>query len=299
MYKVAMNPSQYRIVRTILLLLCLCMTMLVSAQEEDPDTLMMEPPPPQEETVSAGVDDVGTSYDALTFLVAKWLQETGMDSLQLRRLPDSVLRRLRNDPDFWYADSVFKKDTVARDNRQSSTSKPDSSSVTPKKKRTSSTPIVRKADRGMRMDTLLWIIIIGGGLLLIFFLLASRNVNLFSKKKKTIEGAIDAEEENTDIFAIKYISEIDRAAMAGNYRLAIRLMFLRLLKAMAETNIIQYKHDRTNYDYLMQVSSTKHYNEFFRLTRNYEYAWYGKFPVSPEAYDIIKNDFDSFEAKVK
>ena len=64
---------------------------------------------------------------------------------------------------------------------------------------------------------------------------------------------------------------------------------------MSEKNIIQYKQDKTNIDYLMQLHTTKHYTNFFRITRNYEYSWYGKFEVSEEAYRIIRNDFDHFE----
>lgn len=77
--------------------------------------------------------------------------------------------------------------------------------------------------------------------------------------------------------------------------MAIRLMYLRLLKNLSERNIIQYKQDRTNLDYLMQLHPTRYYNGFFRITRNYEYSWYGEFPVSNEAYGIIKKEFDNFE----
>jgi hypothetical protein len=97
-----------------------------------------------------------------------------------------------------------------------------------------------------------------------------------------------------DIFAINYQKEIDKAAAAKNYRLAIRLMFLRLLKTMSEQNVIQYKQDRTNFDYLTQLMNTRLYNDFFRITRNYEYVWYGKLSVSDETYAVIKKDFDQF-----
>ena len=101
--------------------------------------------------------------------------------------------------------------------------------------------------------------------------------------------------ETEDIFQINYQREIDRAATAGNYRLAVRLMFLRLLKNLSQKNIIQYGHDRTNFDYLMQLRSTSYYNDFFRLTRNYEYAWFGNFEVNEEMYHVIKNDFEKFD----
>jgi hypothetical protein len=64
---------------------------------------------------------------------------------------------------------------------------------------------------------------------------------------------------------------------------------------MAEKNIIQYKQDRTNLDYLLQLHPTVYYNNFFRITRNYEYSWYGKFEVREGAYKMIRSDFDQFD----
>ena len=78
-----------------------------------------------------------------------------------------------------------------------------------------------------------------------------------------------------DIFAINYQKEIDKAAQQGNYRLAVRLLFLRILKNLSQKNIIRYTQDKTNLDYLVQLHATRYYSDFFRITRNYEYSWYG------------------------
>lgn len=42
------------------------------------------------------------------YFLHRWMEGYGMDSLLLRRLPDSVIQALKKDKDFWYADSVFK-----------------------------------------------------------------------------------------------------------------------------------------------------------------------------------------------
>ncbi len=94
--------------------------------------------------------------------------------------------------------------------------------------------------------------------------------------------------ETNDIFAINYQKEIDKAVGMNNYRLAVRLMFLRLLRNLSDKNIIQYKQDSTNFDYMMQLRSTGMYPDFFRLTRNYEYSWYGQFDIDKEKYSSLK-----------
>jgi len=129
--------------------------------------------------------------------------------------------------------------------------------------------------------------------------LAGRNLGILGKRRRNIADETSEEEITEDIFAINYQKEIDKAAASGNYRFAIRLMFLRLLKNMSERNIIRYKHDSTNMDYLMQLSNSNHYNDFFRITRNYEYSWYGQFEVREEAYKVIRNDFDNLDTKLK
>ena len=128
--------------------------------------------------------------------------------------------------------------------------------------------------------------------------LAGSHAGLFRRKNKALQTTGEDELITEDIFAINYQKEIDKAEANANYRLAIRLMFLRLLKVMAEKNIIQYKQDRTNLDYLLQLHPTVYYNNFFRITRNYEYSWYGKFEVAEKAYKVIRNDFDQFDRQL-
>jgi len=209
-----------------------------------------------------------TSADAEYFLRKEF---TGgiFDSLLLRQLPDSLMKRFRDDNAFWYANEIFRK-------RQP---KEQSSFI--------SHPF---------FQTFLWFIIIGGFAAFLIMYLYNSNVGLFRRS-----GVIPTEErepETEDIFAINYQREIDKSVEKGNYRLAVRLMYLRLLKNLSDKNIIQYKQDNTNFDYLMQLQPGGMYADFFRLTRNYEYCWYGQFEIDKEKFAVIKRDFDSFDRKL-
>ena len=197
------------------------------------------------------------------------------DSLALQRnVPDSVVKKMQEDDNFWYANAIIKKKKTQQE-------EPDAD------------PYVPIGQRSW-FQTLIWLIIIGGFAAFLMIYLSGSNIGLFRRKNK-ISNTGEEEVATEDIFAINYQKEIDKAASADNYRLAVRLMFLRLLKNMSEKNIIRYQQDKTNFDYLLQLHSTKHYTDFFRITRNYEYSWYGKFEVSEKSYRIISNDFDHFE----
>lgn len=209
-------------------------------------------------------------------------QKEASDSFRVneRRLPQGYAAKLKEDNDFWYADESF--------NRK-------------KEKKPGENKTAQYVPLGQRtwVQTLLWIIIIGGFAAAIGWYLADSNVRLFRKRNTEISGGAAGEEEiPEDIFAINYQKEIDKAAAQGNYRLAVRLMFLRLLKNLSEKNIIQYKQDRTNLDYLMQLHPTKYYRSFFRLTRHFEYSWYGHFEVEEGAYRIIAGEFSGFEKEI-
>ena len=103
------------------------------------------------------------------------------------------------------------------------------------------------------------------------------------------------EAETDNIFEINYQKEIDKAVSKGNYRFAVRLMFLQLLKNLSDKQVIHYRQDSTNFDYLLQLHQTRHYQDFFRLTRNYEYSWYGQFDIDPDTFSLIRKDFENFD----
>ena len=199
------------------------------------------------------------------------------DTFRFRQVPDSVIKKLQADDDFWYANKDFDK-------------KKDPANG-------AGLNFWEWLARQGWYKVLAWIIIIGGFTVVLIWYLASSNVSIFRRRPKTVAEA-DAGEITENIFGIDYTKEIDKAMKEGNYRLGVRLMFLRLLKNLSERNIIQYKQDKTNFDYLMQVSNSVYYKDFFRLTHNYEYAWYGGFSVSPEIFTTIKNDFENFEKQL-
>jgi len=195
----------------------------------------------------------------------------GPDSLQIRKLPDSIVKKWQTGDDSWYVNYLFRKEKKKEEEKNLSFA------------------------ASMMFQTILWLVIIAGFAAFVVIYLANSNVSLFRKAGKSLSSAEEGDIETDNIFEINYQREIEKAASNGNYRFAVRLMFLRALKNLSDKKVIQYKQDRTNFDYLMQLYSTRYYTDFFRLTRNYEYSWYGQFAIEPEKYTIIKNDFENFD----
>ncbi|MCG2615691.1 DUF4129 domain-containing protein [Terrimonas sp. NA20] len=192
------------------------------------------------------------------------------DSFQLRRVDSSVIKAYLADDDFWYANYPFNK--------------PE-----PEKEKEYRRPLVDHP----AFETIMWIVVIAGFITFLFIFLTNNNVRLF--RSSTPIRHQETEANFDDIFSVNYQLEIGKAIASGNMNFAVRLLYLRLLSKMAERNIIEYKQDRTNMDYLMQLYKTKYYQDYFRLTRHYEYAWYGQFPVDRGKFELIRSEFENFE----
>jgi hypothetical protein len=204
------------------------------------------------------------------------IAESDRSTVQTRNVQQKDVEKLKSEDDFWYADEAPKR------------AKPKEI-----KPEVPSESVFAQAWFGY----LMWFIIVGGFVAILVWFLMSGNVRLYQKKATQIIGEKD--ELNTEnIFDIDYGTEIQRAINNKDYRLAIRLYYLSLLKELAQKAIINYKQERTNSDYVLQLRETSYYKEFFNLTRNFEYAWYGQFPVSEEVFQSIRGRFQTFKNRL-
>jgi hypothetical protein len=273
--------------------------MFHSANAQDEEAEFQDPPKVdiQREGIEGKVEIDGPEQG---YFLKKYALLQAEDSVMLRNVPDSVLNRLKKSDPFWYANYVFKKKVREKKDRIKSNDGNTNSNSNKNEYETDDTEVSSSGGVFEKpwLSALLWIIIIGSFIGAIGWYLSANDTSIFRKRNTVVTVTGEDDTMPDDIFAINYQKELDRATAGKDYRLAIRLMYLRLLKCSAEKNIIQYAQERTNFDYLAQVHKTSYYNDFFRLTRNFEYTWYGKFAVSDDAFDTIKKDFDNFNNKI-
>ncbi|MCL1821795.1 MAG: hypothetical protein FWG22_03120 [Prolixibacteraceae bacterium] len=96
------------------------------------------------------------------------------------------------------------------------------------------------------------------------------------------------------------IKELDLDALIavhigeGNYRFAIRYMFLKVLKILDNNKKIKWKPDKTNYEFGREIKDADIRTVFFGLTYIYDVVWYGNFPVNKEQFENLKSQYDAF-----
>ena len=135
-----------------------------------------------------------------------------------------------------------------------------------------------------------WILAIGLFVYLVYRLFLS-NSSFLSRSRKNIASEIAViDEEN----ASDPDSPLRNAIRNGNYRLAVRYLYLQSLQRLSEKKFIEINTNKTNYEYVMEVRKHKFANEFASLTLQYEYVWYGEYPVDEKLFEQIQGSFTQF-----
>jgi hypothetical protein len=120
-----------------------------------------------------------------------------------------------------------------------------------------------------------------------------------SNPKRALVATINAEDIH-DISQLDTEQLIQKANNAHDYRLAIRLYFLHLLKKLNENGVIIWTKDKTNRDYLSELFLKGYYvDEVRRLTLAYERVWYGEHIPTEERYHELKKEFLEMNQRVK
>ena len=129
-----------------------------------------------------------------------------------------------------------------------------------------------------------YVIIIAVIVIIVLLILKNDIRTLFSGKSASV--AIDFKEFEEDIYKINFEELISEAIAKNDFRKAVRLHFLKLLKELTDNNLIKWQIDKTNNDYSMELVNSKYNNKFKELVLMYEYIWYGDFQLDEINFKI-------------
>ncbi len=86
-------------------------------------------------------------------------------------------------------------------------------------------------------------------------------------------------------------SLLNNALQQNNRSEATRLMLIVVIKSFDEKKIINYKKSATNAQYVMQLSGSNYYTDFFHLSRIFDYVTYGHFNINEEQFARAQQHF--------
>ncbi|MFD0939957.1 hypothetical protein [Pedobacter boryungensis] len=115
-------------------------------------------------------------------------------------------------------------------------------------------------------------------------------------KSKTV--TVPFEESLENIHEIDFDEQIDFALQNKNYRLAVRLLYLKTLKKLSDKELINWQPEKTNQAYVLELENENYKQEFNVLTNQFEYIWYGEFFIDKLDFDSINQSFLQFNQKM-
>lgn len=137
-----------------------------------------------------------------------------------------------------------------------------------------------------------WLIPISLLLFVLYNFLKSRGS--FTKKKQS--DVREEDDERPDNTNLDYLKLAQQAADKGEFRVAVKYLFLRTLQQLSAGGHINYASDKTNYNYVQEIASDKK-KDFARLVLNYEYVWYGNAIPDRSRFMLLESEFQNFFQK--
>lgn len=134
-------------------------------------------------------------------------------------------------------------------------------------------------------------------LFLIYKLFGSKYIGMFQSKSDKYNDQYDIEDEN--IHEIDFDEEIGKALYIKEYRLAIRLLYLKTLKFLSDQGRIQWEEGKTNHDYFFELKDPVVRQMFDLMSNHFNYVWYGHFEADLVRYEEAKEEFENIEKRLK
>ncbi|WP_162996556.1 DUF4129 domain-containing protein [Mucilaginibacter celer] len=144
-----------------------------------------------------------------------------------------------------------------------------------------------------------YLLIIGGLAGVVFLSLKLAGIDMLNVfRRKPASANLEYSELFEDIHEINFDDEIEKAIAQHNYRLAVRLLYLRSLKHLSDADLIKWQPEKTNNAYIDELSNSEQKRFFKTLTLQFEYVWYGEFAINAQAFNKINTAFTDFKKSI-
>jgi len=139
---------------------------------------------------------------------------------------------------------------------------------------------------------IMWILVIALVIYIIYRLAVLQGGFIFSRSKKIVAQPTGVLPPEEDLEHTNWENLLKQAMGSSDTRLAVRYRYMWLLQLLQMSGQIQYRTDKTNYDYYTELNNAAYKQPFRQISRLYEYAWYGNFALSSAAYSDFLAHFD-------
>ena len=142
-------------------------------------------------------------------------------------------------------------------------------------------------------------LIIGVFAIGLIFLIYYLFVNVQTKGKKINAAPIVFDEVNpTEIPLTELQRLLQEAISKNNFRGAVRIYFIFIVRDLAAKKWIKWEKEKTNFQYLREMSGKNEFEDFNTSVNYFEIIWYGKREIDAEMFERVKPSFTLFLDKL-
>lgn len=126
----------------------------------------------------------------------------------------------------------------------------------------------------------------------LIFMIAKIRINRKGKIDDTDSDLVSAEEAKRS--ADQWITEADRLSRNGEFRAAIRCLYLACLMRLDENRILRFERHETNWEHLHRFRDIAVKPGNFNLdpvTQKFDQAWYGLIPQNLDDVEWFKSEY--------
>ncbi len=147
---------------------------------------------------------------------------------------------------------------------------------------------------GIGLVRIILYIIIIGVLVVVLYLILKNFLNFFDERvpSSDLKNIVENLEEN--IHEADFETLLANALTNKEFKLAVRILYLKTIKQLADKEIIKWKKEKTNGHYIREIASPKTSSMFSFLTLAYENAWFSTYQVDEAKYKKLSRHFYDF-----
>jgi hypothetical protein len=132
---------------------------------------------------------------------------------------------------------------------------------------------------------------------LIYYLFV--NAERKGKKVKVDGGIINIEDVNPVEIPLTELQRLLQEALARkDYRGAVRIYFMFIVRDLAEKKHIKWEKEKTNFHYLREMSGKNEFNDFNVSVSYFEIIWYGQRELDADKFEQVRPNFTRFLDKL-
>ncbi len=152
-----------------------------------------------------------------------------------------------------------------------------------------STDTEKSSSAGSGIGSILLIIALAILIVAIVFMILQSVKDKNKKIKSTI--ADENKYENLTITKSELELALEAALKDKNFREAVRIYFIAVIKEMKDKRWIKWERKKTNYHYIDEIHGRSQQTDFITATRAFEVVWYGNRNIAEYEYKSIEPVF--------